>query len=473
MKPPVFAVFLLCLPLMAFSANGSTDSDATCLGRAQTAGVSRVYDAAAGVWRITGTMDADVIVGTSGNDIILGRGGADIICGLAGSDHLDGANGPDTLIGGDGFDLLDGGNGTDLIIGGNGNDTVRAGPHIDEIHGGPGDDNIDASAGHDLVYGGSGDDYIMGRYGRDLLFGQTGDDYLNGGGLADELNGGAGQDTVIGNVGNDTCTGIDTPDVIRNCESRVWNVPDNPLDPHRCEIDVEGCKLHDGTTGPTVLIIGDSHVGMSLPIFEDWAQSNDLTLYAHSLGSCGWIRGVTRGENWEHDKFLRCIAEQHTGRPAMIEAIEPDMIVLFSRVMDTHPSWIAVNPDTIPSGRTIQSHAVESLQYYRSVADQVVVIESLPVIEEAEENPAVCLAAGRVDCDFVPVDYPSNTTAAQVASEQATVDYVSWTELVCPDGNCPARIDGLDVRSDGNHLTEQMVEHMTAGAVDILNQVVD
>ena len=235
---------------------------------------------------------------------------------------------------------------------------------------------------------------------------------------------------------------------------------------HPCTLDINRCLANVGNSG-TAVVIGDSHVGVTAPLFQRWAQESDLTLYQHSQGSCSWAPGLTH-TGISQPKIQRCAELQYQYRVDLIDAVQPDIIVLHARIYDSHPRVHTVDANGASIGKTPQQLVAEAVQFYSTKAPRVIVVGSLPVVE-GPDTPPVCLSLGRDDCDFAETIYPSNTAAQQAAAALGNVNYTTWTPLVCPDGNCSAVIDGIPVRRDGNHLSDAMVSHITPAAIGILN----
>lgn len=57
--------------------------------------------------------------------------------------------------------------------------------------------------------------------------------------------------------------------------------PTHDVQHHPCTLNHDNCRLRVGSSGKTVLAIGDSHVAMATPIFLDWAERHDYTYYQH------------------------------------------------------------------------------------------------------------------------------------------------------------------------------------------------
>ena len=426
--------------------------------------------------RICGGVGEDRLVGGPGNDVLYGQGGEDSLNGEAGNDVLHGGFGADYITGGDGNDNILAGNGNDYVLAGNGDDRIDGGIHHDTIFGGDGNDEILGFAGHDQLFGGSGDDHIMGHFGRDYIKGETGNDYVNSGSLDDVIDPGLGNDTIIGNTGNDTCENIGTADTVRNCENR--SQADYPDLIHPCEFDIDSCLFHTGTSGQVAYVFGDSHAGSTREVFEAWARENNVTLYFQVTSGCGWNQGVTvfkfRQPEREH-----CLDMQFNVRPAMIENIDPDILLTTSRnYNDEFTDRTVSNPDGTPSNRPDEAHAADSFAYYRSVSDELIIVETIPAVDGSHPdvpnfNPVDCINSGAPlsSCSFEPVDYEQNVLAREAALEFDDITTVSWTHVVCLPTNCPASQFGVPIRRDRQHLNRDFVSARLDDFVAVLPQL--
>ena len=234
--------------------------------------VNLATGAASGFSSIAGV---ERVIGGNNNDVLTGDGLDNRLDGGAGDDALAGGGGVDTLIGGDGADVIAGGLANDSLLGGNGADAFSwiVGDGRDTIDGGADTDtfnatgvgvaelgnatwngasvtalmdnalasietiNLDLGAAIDwLIYntafavivdlsansasgfasvsniekviGGAGGDTLTGDGFDNRLDGQGGDDTLNGGAGSDSVLGGDGNDTIFASAGNDSLQGL-------------------------------------------------------------------------------------------------------------------------------------------------------------------------------------------------------------------------------------------------------------------------
>lgn len=228
----------------------------------------------------------------------------------------------------------------------------------------------------------------------------------------------------------------------------------------------DNCRVRLGAA-ETVLVLGDSHINIAKPIFIAWAEDNDFTLYQHSVGSCGWIRGATR-TTLGPEKVQGCLNAQFATRDSLIAEIQPDIIVLHSRIYETHPKLETYLPTGEPSGEPIDDHLEETLSHFGAIDAQLILVESMPALEAPGAAGVECLATGGDECDFGVQEYMTNV----VASAHPAVDAsVTFEDLVCPEAQCTSTVDGVIVRFDGNHLTPEFVSKMLPDAVQRLQDV--
>jgi Ca2+-binding RTX toxin-like protein len=186
---------LVCLCLLAATADGSAQSEPTCFGAAAT---------------IVGTQGDDQIIGTPGPDVIVTLGGSDSVIGLAGDDRICLGDGNDIVLPGAGNDMIDGGPGdSDGVT----YDDATGPMHIDlqagVATGGSGSDTL---TGIEDAGGSPFDDTLLGDANINVLFGEGGNDTLDGRAHSDALDGEAGNDTLIGHAGDgDAAAYLDTP----------------------------------------------------------------------------------------------------------------------------------------------------------------------------------------------------------------------------------------------------------------------
>ena len=197
--------------------------------------------------------------------------------------------------------------------------------------------------------------------------------------------------------------------------------------------------------GAHVVLAGDSHAGQLRPAFKALAEEHDWSVTLVASPACPWVEGTWLDGN------RRPLPECTYALP------EADLVVLVSRsisvaTLETRegplepgdPGWI----------EAVEAGSRASLEGFLDSAPRVVILERIP---ELEEDPTPCLSAGEGDCGSAPVERVGDAEVdalwRRLASENPRVDSIDLDDLVCPDGYCPAEIDGTITRWDSHHLS--------------------
>jgi len=240
--------------------------------------------------------------------------------------------------------------------------------------------------------------------------------------------------------------------------------------------DAQPCSWRQGGRY-TVLLVGDSHAQMWQPALDDIAARHDLTVIRLTRGGCPanditvyhlgdevGAKEVDRAcSEWREDLYPRAIAEYH-----------PDLVLVSSR---SHVLGMVDGGDyLLPSNDGYLDRWEQAwertLGWLTAGGAQVVVSEILPTLPQ--RVPA-CLAAHGLHttvCDWpVTVDrrVPRfNEVLAGLPSRVPGVAVIDPTALACPGGTCPARIDGVIVHRDDNHLSRSWAARLGPGLERLL-----
>ncbi len=143
------SLIVLCLTAWVVESNAGAPRSEFCAGMEAT---------------ITGTAGVDRLVGTPERDVISSHGGDDLIRGLAGGDVVCVGAGADTVYGGPGKDRLKESAGGDDFSGNKGRDHLSGGTGADRLQGNGGRDHLSAGygGGHNVLRGGDGADFLDG-----------------------------------------------------------------------------------------------------------------------------------------------------------------------------------------------------------------------------------------------------------------------------------------------------------------------
>ena len=232
----------------------------------------------------------------------------------------------------------------------------------------------------------------------------------------------------------------------------------------------ERCTLVRGS-GQHILVIGDSHARMFIPMLTKLAQDRDLTFSAAVAPVCPWQAGI---------QYLAkagvCQGHQADWYPAVVDRLDPDIVVLAHRTFDDPVSTVRIRdedtgelaPGSAAYSEALRARSASTLDALRSAGRQVVIIEPVPVAP-LHTDPLVCLSAATFldECRFV--SHVGPTAVEQVYRDLAAADPGVWSldldEAVCPYlPICDPIVDGLIVKRDDTHLT-------TRYAVSLLTRV--
>jgi hypothetical protein len=221
----------------------------------------------------------------------------------------------------------------------------------------------------------------------------------------------------------------------------------------------EPCVYRRG--GPTTIaLVGDSHAQQWQPAIDRIAAEHDLTVIRLTRRGCP-ANDLTV-QSYDDQGIVRtdvpCTIWRDRVYAGMVERYDPDLIYVETRSHD----WAFEDGD-----RTVEADDADHLDLWTeawaptldvltSGTGRVVVSETLP---QMEFRVPACLAEHGRGTDAC--DMPVSTDADVVAYNQALrevvaarddVTLVDPTPIVCPDGTCPAMIDGRIVHRDDDHI---------------------
>ncbi|MCP4810600.1 MAG: acyltransferase [Proteobacteria bacterium] len=207
-------------------------------------------------------------------------------------------------------------------------------------------------------------------------------------------------------------------------------------------------------SGARVALIGDSHMAHWTPAFHELALRRDWTLVGDTRNACPWP-----DLDWVGDgaRVFRC----------SFEAPAADVVFLAGRAAGERSVHTVDGPLVHPDPGWAEAVAAGSRSQLEALvarAGLVVVIEPIP---ELAEEPLACLSADRETCDVAPIVVERHLALEEIwraaARDIEGVETLDLDELVCPDGVCPAEVDGEVTRRDTNHLTPSYTRALADG----------
>lgn len=215
------------------------------------------------------------------------------------------------------------------------------------------------------------------------------------------------------------------------------------------------CLMHEGSTGFTLAVLGDSHLEAFKEVFADLAEKYDITVYFSAYRLCPWLRGV-----YPSGKHPDCKENQETWYQEVLPVVKPDAVVTFSRAYDDaafpHDLVTEAEPDVLDPGTVLSANWQRAVDELLLHTKQVAVVQPWP---SAAFVQAVCLSTATfVDqCASQASPLPSDPALAEVDAATDAMQVIDLNPGICPRMPiCDAMVDGAVVRQDNNHLTYGM-----------------
>jgi peptidoglycan/LPS O-acetylase OafA/YrhL len=221
-----------------------------------------------------------------------------------------------------------------------------------------------------------------------------------------------------------------------------------------------GCLTHRGS-GPTVLVVGDSHLQMLFGVLDAIAGRHDIQLYTWMYYVCPWQADVLpTGANSDSCKRGKGFLRQ------MLEQVRPDVVVTINRGYDdpNYPRGLyrEAAPSVTDPGRVLSAATGAAVDEIRSYGARLIVVEPVPSLKVNQRD---CLSRATY------VEQCAGTAAGKLASEKALearaasrhdVTVVDLDRVLCPRlPTCAAVVNGLVVRKDLDHMSVPFAQAIT------------
>ncbi|MGQ0830585.1 MAG: acyltransferase family protein [Microthrixaceae bacterium] len=227
-----------------------------------------------------------------------------------------------------------------------------------------------------------------------------------------------------------------------------------------CTADTSAdCTLVTGK-GPHILLIGDSHARMYIPMLTALAKDLDLTFSADVAPACPWQEGLQYRRSQKE-----CRDHQADMYPGVVDRLDPDVVVVANRSFDAPGSPLFVSDQELgelPPGSkayldSVRARTSATIKRFRDAGRRVVILEPVPVAPLGVD-PVVCLSDATYldECRFVSSVDP--TPVERIYRDLAENDSEVWSldldRRACPYlPICDPIVDQLIVRRDASHLT--------------------
>jgi peptidoglycan/LPS O-acetylase OafA/YrhL len=221
------------------------------------------------------------------------------------------------------------------------------------------------------------------------------------------------------------------------------------------------CTLVKGS-GPSVMLIGDSHAWMLIPLFTAIAKLENLTLSVSVRGGCPWQRGL-----YTPLKLRLCESQKEDLYERVIPALKPDVVVAMNLGYGTKGLYPAPMEDAHArkaDEATVAQLTRSSVTALRAHGRKLLVIEPIPLprLPNFAFDPLDCLSKATAieTCRYQawPGLLPVERVYRAIAKDDPGVHSLDLDKAVCPFAPmCDPVVNGQFVKWDQSHLTEQFV----------------
>ncbi len=218
---------------------------------------------------------------------------------------------------------------------------------------------------------------------------------------------------------------------------------------------VSACTVVKGK-GRKILLLGDSHAFMLIPIFSRIARRTGMQLSVDGEGGCPWQNNV-----YTEVIFAKCKALKADVYRRVIPQIKPDIIVLMN-IGYGHPG-------PYPTTQGPDHHRLTSTEYAKATTDsiaqmrapgrKILLIEPIPLPRKPDPffNPYQCLEQAKTEeeCRYTPFLKTSGIELVyrKLAADNDDVYDLDLDRMVCPLlPICDPVVEGSIVKRDPSHL---------------------
>ncbi len=220
-------------------------------------------------------------------------------------------------------------------------------------------------------------------------------------------------------------------------------------------------------SGLRILLMGDSHAWMLIPLLRGIAHLENLELSATVLASCPWQRDL-------FTLFLVnvCKKEKADWYSRVLPALKPDIIVVVNKGYGApgYPALVDGPGGAHANDAAISEATRSSVAALRAVARDVVIVEPIPLPRDAFQ-PLACLqkTTALEHCRYTASSGPSplELLYRDLAKHDHHVHALSLDRAVCPLlPTCDPVVNGQIVKWDPSHLTKSFALTLVP-AVDV------
>ncbi len=240
--------------------------------------------------------------------------------------------------------------------------------------------------------------------------------------------------------------------------------------------DTTSCVVHEGASGPTVALVGDSHARSIAPAMIKLAEEHDFTLVLSVVGGCSWQRGVTSQESIEGGETA-CKQARDTLYDGLITELDVDVTLLVQTPRDWG-RWTEdlgdADGDTADIDQLNLTTMTDTVERIRGMGSAVVLMDSWIRPDFAGvDDPLACLAGAEMVSECrVPAPEESHLSDAIYQNLALTVPdiaTVNINDLMCSAWPvCEPMVGRTPVWRDEGHYSTGALLEQRAGIWDRL-----
>ena len=222
-----------------------------------------------------------------------------------------------------------------------------------------------------------------------------------------------------------------------------WDVPTGT---RKCRLSFDEtepvpCLFGDRNGRFKVFLIGDSHAEHWVPAFEEVAAARGWNAASYTKSSCPLFPDMVLRKGKPYDE---CLA---WGRRMLqvIDREKPDLVILTAKKDMKAEADKPIAPSLVRLWREIEA-----------LGPKVVVLADTP---EWGVRPDECLARDP-SCSVAYASIAQADPLVAAHDLYPHVPLIDFTDMVCPDGRCPAVIGNVVVWRDRHHLTATYARSM-------------
>ncbi len=227
------------------------------------------------------------------------------------------------------------------------------------------------------------------------------------------------------------------------------------------------CKANTAD-GPSILVVGDSHVEAFLPVFVELAKRHHVNLYTWMSYVCPWERGVLPVDaTADLAGSSSCRHAQQHLYDEQLAGLKLDVTIVLNRGYDDpkypRPLFDDGSPGQQDPGIVLANAMSRAVSTVLAHSQRLIVVEPWPSLSQSQPS---CLSSAQYDEQCVMYaatgKLPEETAIETIARSNPRVSTVDLDRNVCPRfPACDPVIDGIIVRRDYDHLSLAFAQALT------------